>query len=273
MGKLKQSIKAAVLFFFPLQFTKARKMCLNGIAKAFPCYVGKHFSFQFLAQATMVLSGAPQICQHMQSIDAKYSRERRQLWCSSQKIFLTCQNALCFKIDRRVVQCCFFCGEKKNLSCRLQVAQKETVIVLRNKLYFHFYFVVRPDHFLASILWEQQFRVCVCWLPVFMFVLCHGVHFSGCHKHCSVVCYHFRYKPWMSTLLKAVGGEYFSHRMRSVTNKLAIYFAFRSLVQIIKTKKYTKAAHSITFVLSRRLASSCRFSCVNTLFLHLLEFG
>lgn len=51
----------------------------------------------------MVLSGAPQICQHVQSIDAKYSQERCQLWCSLRKMFLTCQNALCSKIDRCVV--------------------------------------------------------------------------------------------------------------------------------------------------------------------------
>lgn len=143
---------------------------MNGIAKAFPCYEGTHFSFQFLAQATMVLSGAPQICQHVQSIDAKYSQERCQLWCSLRKMFLTCQNALCSKIDRCVVialrhllcSVVSFVVKKKNLSCRLQVAQKETVVVLRNKSYFHFYFVVSPDHFLASILWEQQFRFCVC---------------------------------------------------------------------------------------------------------------
>lgn len=37
-----------------------------------------------------------------------------------------------------------------------------------------------------------------------LLVLCDGVHFSGCHKHCSVVCDHLHYKPWVGALLKAV---------------------------------------------------------------------
>lgn len=127
----------------------------------------------------------------------------------------------------------------------------------KKKSYFNFCLLPRPDHFFASILVEAAVPGLCLLTALFKFVLCDGVHFSDLHKHCSVVCDHFRYKPQTGTVLKAVcrwgQKNYFSRCIHRVTIKLAITFAFHLPVQIPKTKDPPKATYFVAFVLSRWL--------------------
>lgn len=200
----------------------------------------------------MVLSGAPQICQHVQSIDAKYSQERCQLWCSLQKMFLTCQNELRSKIDRRVVIALrhLLCGvvsfvvkRKIDLAgCKL----------LRRKLSLF----CEANHISTFILLSV--------LTTFWLLFCGSSSFGFVFVDCPCLWLYFAMVYILVTfintavlfaiiLVSSLELALFSPHTRcyyQIRNSFCLLLARA----IIKTKKSTKATYSITFVLSRQLA-------------------